>query len=277
MESPGCLFGIAIVALAVVVAVLGIRAAGRKRRAKRVGSLAEALIGSGFSTEVDAEIPAEAPDWEIAPKKKRDGQAIRIESGDATVFLFDHVQDNKGYLGWNEEVASGGDSGTTRTYRHTLACLHAPALALPSLQVIPNVRVKMHGIVGTATEDLEAEGHTKSAGALDMLMGLVGGLAAAHERPGALALADQEELMAAFKIYGDESAVAALLTGPVRTLLLSQPGTILDGRNEWMIVSLNVGMAFGIDRKSRLPQGLLSPEQTVQLVELTFALREALE
>ena len=279
--SPGWwVFGIAIVTLAVVLAIRSAKASARKRRAARIGALAEALTASGFSVEEDAEIPAEVPDWEIARTKNRTKLAIRVQRGDTTIHLFDHVQDNEGYTGWNMESVSSGESSTTRTYRHTLACLQAPPLTLPTFQVIPSLRDKMSDIVDASARDLEAEGHTKSAGALDMLMGVVGGLVAMQERPGALALTDQPELTADFYIYGeDEPAVRALLAGPLRDLLLSQPGAILEGQGPWLVASLNVGLAFGTspDKKSRLESGLLSPEQTVRLVEFAFELSDALE
>ncbi len=281
--SPGLLLGIgigiAIAGLVVIAAIARFRASARKREAERIGSLVEALSASGFSVTEGAEIPTEAPDWEIAPRRNRTDHAIRVERSDATAFVFDHTQINKGYMGWNQESSSGGDSGTTRTYTHTVACLHAPGLATASFQVIPNLRTKMSGFIDASARDIEAEGHTKTAGALGMLMGMVSSLAALHERPGALTLADHPELTTAFNIYGeDESAVGSLLTGPLRDRLVSQPGVILEAEGPWLIATFNVGLAFGNsdDKTSRLASGLLSPEQTVRLVELAFELRDDL-
>jgi len=56
----------------------------------------------------------------------------------------------------------------------------------------------MKDIVDANARHLEAEGHTTSAGALDMLMGMVGSFEQAHERPGALTLANDPELSTGF-------------------------------------------------------------------------------
>ncbi len=275
--SLGLVVGIAIVALVLIALVVRLRASADKRRARRIDSLVGALTAHGFSAEKDAEIPVEAPDWEVAPRDKRAARAIRIERGDSTVFVFDHVQIDKGYSGWNMESTSSGDSGTTRTYRHTVACLHAQALAMPSFEVIPNIRTKMTGVADASIRDLEAEGHAKTAGAIDMLMGLVGSFEKAHERPGALTIANHPELSTAFNIYGeDPSTVGALLDGPLRERLVLRPGLILEAQGPWLIATFNVGVAFGYDRGSELAAGLLSPGQTVSLVELAFELRDDL-
>lgn len=276
--SFGLLVGIAGVALVVIaIVVVRMKASAQERRARRLESLVGALTASGFSVERAAEIPGEAPDWDIVPRGTRTAQAIRIEQGDSTVFVFDHAQINKGYSGWNSETSSGGDSGTTRTYRHTVTCLHAPALVLPAFGVIPNVRTKMKDIMGAGTRGLAAEGHTKSAGALDMLMDVVGSFEKSHERPRALSIANHPELAAAFNFYcEDASAMSTLLDGPLRDLLESQPGIILEAQGPWVIITFNVGLAFGYDKASDLAQGLLSPEQTVGLTELAFKLRDDL-
>ena len=279
-SSLGWGLGIAIAVLAVVLAIRAAKAAARERQAARISSLAAALTASGFSVEEDVELPAEVPDWEIARAKSRTKLAIRVQREGTTIYLFDHAQSNEGWAGWNMESSSAGESSTIETYRHTLACLNAPALSLPRFQVIPSLRDKMSDIVGASTRDLEADGYAKSAGAIDMLMGLTGALLARKERPGALALPDQPALAAELKVYGeDESAAAALVVGLLRDLLLSQPGVILEGQGQWLVVSLNVGLAFGIsdDKTSRLSSGLLTSEQAVRLVELTFELRDALE
>jgi hypothetical protein len=280
-SSPVWIFAIATVGagLAVVACVGAVRASARKKRERRSRELLAALTTSGFTTAESAEIPDDVPDWEIAPRGKRSGTAIRVRHAGAALWLFDHVHCGRGYPGWNEENVSGGEGGSQRAYSHTLACLHSAALALPDVQVIPNVRQMMERFTAGVAGRTAAEGHALSGGAIDMLMGAVGGLMAAHERPGAVELTARPELAAACKLYGeDASAVRALAAGPLGDLLLARPGVILEGRGPWLIVSLNVGLAFGSDAggKGDLERGLLTPERATELVERAFEIAACL-
>jgi len=279
---PGWIFAIAILGLGlVVVAVIGaVWASTRKKRERRSRAVVQALTASGFTATKGEPIPDEVPDWEIAPRRKRPGTAIRVQGAHAMLWLFDHTVYGKGYLGWNEETVSSGDSGTSRTYRHTLACLYSASMALPDVQVVPNIQSKMKGITTEVARSVEAEGHALPGGILDILSGAVVGLIATHERPGAIALTGLPELAAACKFYGsDESAVRALAAGPLGELLLADPSVILDGVGQWLIVSLNVGMAFGFDaaEKAKQESGLLTPEQATELVKRAFEIAACLE
>jgi len=272
-------FWTAFTLVAVVFATRAIMASVRKQKALRIASLAEALALSGYSAEQDIEIPADAPDWAITLRRKKSMPALCVKRRNARVFLFDHSITDDGFLGWNEESSSSGDSGSTTTYRHTLACLYAPKLAIPAFQVIPRLVDKMKALVNQKARGAEALGYTKTAGALDLLIDLTSGFLAREERPGALTLPDQPELMAEYNIYGeDEAALGTLMAGPLRDLLLSQPGVILEAQGQWLVVSFHVGVAFGHepDKQTRLQRGLLDPERAVRLMKLAFKLREAL-
>jgi hypothetical protein len=279
-SSPGWIVAIVLAGTGLaVVAVIGVvRASARKTRERRSRALAEALTARGFTTAECEAIPDDMPDWEIAPRRKRPGTAIRVEGTDAVLWLFDHVHD-KGYTGWNEENRPGGESGPTTEYPHTLACLHSATLTLPEFQVIPNLRQTMEGITAGVARSVEAEGHALPGGALDMLLGVVGGLMAARERPGAIALTDLPELAAACKLYGENaSAVRALATGPLGDLLRARPGVILEGRGPWLIVSVNVGITYGFDPEgtAKPERGLLTPERASELVEQSFEIATCL-
>ena len=189
------------------------------------------------------------------------------------VWTFDHSQ-SRGYLGWNEEASDSGEGGTTRTYRHTLACFRIAGLELPAVDLIPNQRKGMGSSLDEATGELRQQGRGASAAALGALQGLLDGLGALAERSGALALDDPPEFAEAVKACGDdEGAVRRLVSGPPGAGLLEQKGTILSGRGEWLLVSFNVGLA-GMGEK--LEHGLLAPEQTVQLVHRGLAPVETL-
>lgn len=259
----------------VVALVWAVRRRHRRAQARRRQERVEALAHAGFGPIADATLPDEMPDWEIAPRKKRGKESLHVERDGLEIWIFDHAQ-SRGYLGWNQEASDAGDGGTTRTYRHTLACFRIAGLELPAFDLIPHLRRAMGTSLDEATGELREQGHAGSAAALGALQGLLDGIGALTERSGALALNDQPELAAAFLVYADDDdAVRRLVSGPVGGRLLEQKGTILSARGEWLLISFNVGLA-GSGEENELDHGLLSPEQTVRLVNWGFALLETL-
>ncbi len=271
----GFVLALVLAVLAVAGIVVAVQRRNRRTQARQRQERLDALAHAGLGPVAEATLPDEMPDWEIAPRKKRRKEAMHVERDGVDAWIFDHAQ-SRGYLGWNEEASDSGEGGTTRTYRHTLACFRIAGLDLPAVDLIPNQRRAMGSTLDEATGELREQGHGGSAAALGALQGLLDGFGAFAERSGAVALDDQPEFAAAFKAYGDdEGAVRRLLSGPLGARLLEQKGTILSGRGEWLLVSFNVGLA-GMGAKHELERGLLAPEQTVRLVHWGLALVETL-
>lgn len=271
----GFVLALLLVVAAVVGIVVAIQRRHRRTQARRRQERVDALARAGFEPVAEATLPDEMPDWEIAPREKRGQGAIHARRDGVGVWVFDHTQ-VRGYLGWNEEAHDSGEGGTSRTYRHTLACFRIRGLDLPAVDLIPNQRKSMGSTLDEASGELREQGHGGSAAVLGALQGLLDGIGAFAERSGALALDDQPEFAAAFKAYGDdEGAVRRLVSGPFGARLLEQKGTILSGRGEWLLVSFNVGLA-GMREKNELEHGLLAPEQSAELVTWGLALVETL-
>ena len=275
MESYlGYALTLVLVVAGLVAVIWVVQRRHRRTQARRRQKRAEALARAGFGPIADATLPDQMPDWEIAPRKKRAKETMHFERDGLGVWIFDHTQ-SRGYLGWNEET-SDNEGGTTRTYRHTLACFRIAGLELPAIDLMPNLRRAMGSSLDEATGGLREQGHAGSAAALGAVQRLLDGFGALAERSGALALDDQPEFADAFKAYGDdESAIRRLVAGPFGAKLLEQKATVLSGRGEWLLISFNVGLA-GKSEAKELEHGLLAPEQTVRLVNWGLALVDTL-
>ena len=262
MQAP--LVALAIIAVAVGLVVVGIRALMRAANSYRLKQLAAPAAMLGLMP-IDA-LPVDLPPFELLNTgKNRDAAPIlRGTVGGVEVVVFDYMFNAPRTaritgLHYHNDIAT-----------MTIACAKGAWLNLPAFAIEPDM--------GAAVKEAEAKiaqqvGDGAMGKVAHALMSLAEGMAGAQA---GWRFTDRTDIKYVVRT-GDQTAVRGAFAAPVLDFFRDHRGWIVEGRGDWVLVTFSSQVRLpGFDPGQRaLDSGRLPPDQLDALVHAATATVEA--